>query len=76
ALAVGVKASVMALANCCPDECVEIQNLYEEGNLEKSLELYKRMYPVNSAVTGGYGIAGLKYVCDKLGFEGGFTRKP
>ncbi len=76
ALAVGVKASVMALANCCPDECIEIQNLYEEGNLEKSLELYKRMYPVNSAVTGGYGIAGLKYVCDMLGFEGGFTRKP
>jgi 4-hydroxy-2-oxoglutarate aldolase len=34
------------------------------------------MYPVNSAVTGGYGIAGLKYVCDELGFEGGFTRKP
>ncbi len=76
ALAVGVKVSVMALANCCPDECIEMQRLYEEGNLEKSLELYKRMYPVNSAVTGGYGIAGLKYVCDKLGFEGGYTRKP
>jgi len=76
ALAVGVKASVMALANCCPDECIEVQKLYEEGKLEESLELYKRMYPVNSAVTGGYGIAGLKYVCDKLGFEGGYTRKP
>src|SRR6056297_2020277 len=76
ALAVGVKASVMALANCCPDECIEVQKLYEEGKLEESLELYKRMYPVNSAVTGGFGIAGLKYVCDKLGFEGGYTRKP
>jgi 4-hydroxy-2-oxoglutarate aldolase len=76
ALAVGVKASVMALANCCPDECIEVQKLFEEGKNEKSLELYKKMYPVNSAVTGGYGIAGLKYVCDELGFEGGFTRKP
>lgn len=76
ALAVGVKASVMALANCCPDECIEIQKLFEEGKNEESLELYKKMYPVNSAVTGGYGIAGLKYVCDELGFEGGFTRKP
>ncbi|MBG0765910.1 MAG: dihydrodipicolinate synthase family protein [Tissierellales bacterium] len=76
ALAVGVKASVMALANCCPDECIEVQKLFEEGKNEESLELYKKMYPVNSAVTGGYGIAGLKYVCDELGFEGGFTRKP
>ncbi|MFO7886682.1 MAG: dihydrodipicolinate synthase family protein [Eubacteriales bacterium] len=76
ALAVGIKASVMALANCCPDECIEVQKLYEEGNFDKSLELYKKMYPVNGAVTGGYGIAGLKYVCDKLGYEGGFTRKP
>jgi 4-hydroxy-2-oxoglutarate aldolase len=76
ALAVGVKASVMALANCCPDECIEVQKLFEEGKNEESLELYKKMYPVNSVVTGGYGIAGLKYVCDELGFEGGFTRKP
>ena len=76
ALAVGIKASVMALANCCPDECVEVQKLYDEGSKEKSLDLYKRMYPVNAAVTGGYGIAGLKYVCDKLSYQGGFTRKP
>jgi len=76
ALAVGVKASVMALANCCPDECIEVQKLFEEGKNEESLELYKKMYPVNSAITGGYGISGLKYVCDELGFEGGFTRKP
>jgi len=31
---------------------------------------------VNSAVTGKYGIAGLKHACDLLGFEGGYVRKP
>lgn len=76
ALTLGVEGSVMALANCCPGECVEVQKEYEAGNLEKARELYERVFPVNSAVTGKYGIAGLKYACDLLGFEGGYVRKP
>lgn len=76
ALTLGVKAAVMALANCCPGECIEVQREFESGNLEKARELYERVFPVNSAVTGKYGIAGLKHACDKLGFEGGYVRKP
>lgn len=76
ALTLGVKAAVMALANCCPDECIEIQKEFESGNTENARELYERIFPVNSAVTGKYGIAGLKYACDLLGFEGGYVRKP
>lgn len=76
ALTLGVEGSVMALANCCPGECAEVQKEFEAGNLEKARELYERVFPVNSAVTGKYGIAGLKYACDLLGFEGGYVRKP
>lgn len=76
ALNLGVKAAVMALANCCPGECIEVQKEFESGNLEKARELYERVFPVNSAVTGEYGIAGLKHACDILGFEGGYVRKP
>lgn len=76
ALTLGVQGSVMALANCCPGECTEVQRQYEAGNLEEARELYERVFPVNSAVTGKYGIAGLKYACDLLGFEGGFVRRP
>lgn len=76
ALALGVKGAVMALANCCPGECVEVQKLYDAGKHEEARELYERVFPVNSAVTGKYGIAGLKYACDLMGFEGGFVRKP
>ncbi|WP_312700168.1 dihydrodipicolinate synthase family protein [Sedimentibacter sp.] len=76
ALTLGVKAAVMALANCCPDECIEIQKEFESDNTENARELYERIFPVNSAVTGKYGIAGLKYACDSLGFEGGYVRKP
>ena len=76
ALTLGVKACVLALANCCPGECIEVQKKFEEGNFEESRELYERVFPVNTAVTGKYGIAGLKYACDLLGFEGAYVRKP
>lgn len=76
ALAIGVKGSVMALANCAPEECVQVQKLYDEGKYEESLRLYKRMFPVNAAVTGKMGVPALKYVCDKVGYEGGYPRKP
>lgn len=76
ALTLGIEASVMALVNCCPEECVNVQKEYDAGNYKKSQEIYERVFPVNSAVTGKYGIAGLKYACDLLGFNGGYVRKP
>ena len=76
ALTLGIEASIMALANCCPRECVDVQKEYDNGNDDKARELYERVFPVNSAVTGKFGIAGLKYACDLLGFQGGFVRKP
>ena len=76
ALQIGIKASIMALANCCPQGCVDVQTLYDQGKQLESLELYKHLYPVNEAVTTKFGVPGLKYACDRLGFKGGFTRKP
>lgn len=76
ALTLGVEGSVMALANCCPEECIDVQKEFELGNLDTAREIYERVFPVNSAVTGAFGISGLKYACDLLGFEGGLVRKP
>ncbi len=76
ALTLGIEASIMALVNCCPGECVDVQKEYDNGNDEKAREVYERVFPVNSAVTGKFGIAGLKYACDLLGFQGGYVRKP
>lgn len=76
ALAIGVKAAVMATANCCPQECVDVQTLYENGDLAGSLALYKRLFPVNACVTGKLGVPALKHACDKLGFVGGHPCPP
>jgi 4-hydroxy-2-oxoglutarate aldolase len=76
ALTMGIDATISAMANCCPNEIAETQELYEAGKLKESFDLYQRMFPVNAAVTGSYGIAGLKYVCDYLGYSGGHVRNP
>lgn len=76
ALCIGVHGSVMALANCCPAECVQVQALYEAGKYDEALALYKRMFPVNACVTGKLGVPALKYACDRLGFEGGQPKSP
>lgn len=76
ALTLGIKAAIMALANCAPNECALVQEEFERGNVEEAREIYTRVFPVNQAVTGTFGIAGLKYACSLLGYQGGFVRKP
>ncbi|MDK2823208.1 MAG: 4-hydroxy-2-oxoglutarate aldolase [Clostridia bacterium] len=75
-LAFGAKGGIMALATCCPKECLEIYTLFNEGKYEEAKKLQMRMIPVNNAVTATYGIAGLKFVMDTLGLIGGPTRRP
>ena len=76
ALAMGTTGIISAMANCCPNEIAETQELWEAGKHKESYELYQRMFPVNAAVTGTFGIAGLKYACDYLGYKGGHVRNP
>jgi len=75
-LAMGLTATISAMANCCPNEIAETQALFDAGKLKESFNLYQRMFPVNAAVTATYGVSGLKYVCDYLGYKGGHVRNP
>lgn len=76
ALALGATGGVVALANCCPNECVEVYNAYIKGDYETSRSVYQRVFPINTAVTATYGISGLKSACNFMGFKGGYVRKP
>lgn len=76
ALCLGVGGGVLALANIAPDECVEIQRLYESGNTQAAEEIYRRLLPVNTAITAIYGPAGLKYAAGLLGYAAGTVRQP
>lgn len=76
ALTLGATGGIVALANCCPDQCVEVYNSYINGEYETSRRVYQRVFPINTAVTASYGISGLKWACSLMGFKGGYVRKP
>jgi len=76
ALALGVTGIVSAMANCCPNEITETQELFEAGKFEDARNLYQRMFPVNAAVTGAFGVSGLKFATDYAGYTGGYVRSP
>jgi len=75
-LVVGAVGGVLALANIAPQRALDIYYLFRAGNLEEAAELQRRMIPVNTAVTAGLGIAGLKAALDMLGYYGGPVRPP
>ena len=64
------------MANCAPNECSAIQAAFDKGNHDAARKLYFRIFPVNNAVTATYGIAGLKYAADLMGYQGGHVRSP
>lgn len=76
ALVLGIKAGIMALANCAPEVLVAIQDLYDTGNVSEAERIYRKWVPVNNAVTGTYGVSGLKHACDLRGYSGGKVRSP
>ncbi|MGK7394428.1 MAG: dihydrodipicolinate synthase family protein [Candidatus Cyclobacteriaceae bacterium M3_2C_046] len=76
ALHFGIEGGIMALANCVPNECVGIQEAFNQGNYKEAEQIYLRLFPVNQAITTRYGVAGLKFAVDILGYESGNVRKP
>jgi len=76
ALTVGVAGGVLALADVAPAQCVELYNLTRAGDHSAARDLQLRLLPVNKAVTGTYGIPGVKAAMDMLGYYGGPPRAP
>jgi len=75
-IALGIRTAILAVANCLPEPCAEIQRLYENKKYAEAQSLQSRLKPVNIAVTETFGVAGLKYACTLMGYEGGFPRSP
>jgi 4-hydroxy-2-oxoglutarate aldolase len=75
-LCAGAVGGILALANIAPNECIKIFRLFNDGKLVEARKLQGKLIPVNKAVTGKYGVAGLKAAMDMLGYFGGDPRSP
>jgi 4-hydroxy-2-oxoglutarate aldolase len=76
ALCVGAVGGILAVAQVAPQECVQIQNLFNKGKTEEARTLQSRLTPLAKAVTTKYGIGGLKIALDMAGYFGGDPRPP
>jgi 4-hydroxy-2-oxoglutarate aldolase len=76
ALAVGATGAIAALANIAPAECQQLLTLWQEGRLVEARALQARLVPVNTAVTAGYGVPGLKAALQLVAQYGGNPRRP
>ncbi len=76
ALVLGAEAGIMALANCAPEACLQVYDWFMQERWEEAEFLYRKLLPVNTAVTATYGIAGLKHACSLRGYRAGSVRPP
>jgi len=75
-LEMGASGAILAVANAVPEMCAELFRLFQAGKKEEARRLQLDLVPLNKALVGVYGIAGLKYAQDLRGYSGGLTRLP
>jgi 4-hydroxy-2-oxoglutarate aldolase len=76
ALLVGATGAIAALANVAPRACLQVMDLWAERRLDEARALQARLVPPNTAVTSGYGVAGLKAALQLVAGYGGMPRRP
>ena len=54
----------------------QIWNAFHAGDMAEARRIQLSVADINAAVTGKYGVPGLKYAMDRAGFCGGVTRRP
>ena len=76
ALQVGAVGAILGLANAFPDLCAEVYEAAEAGDRAKARTLAQKLVIPSKMLLMDYGIAGLKYAMERLGFYGGLPRPP
>jgi len=75
-LRLGATGGILAIAGVAPAQCAELYNLHLEGKVDDALKLQLDLAPLNRAVVHNFGIPGLKYSLDLVGYYGGPCRLP
>jgi len=75
-LHLGAPGGVLSLANALPGPCCDIYRLFTQGKYDNAKELSFRLARLNQAISGPWGVAGVKAAMDITGFKGGQPRHP
>lgn len=75
-LSIGAVGGVMAVANIAAVPLRRILDAFQAGRLDEARQVQLSLVELNSAVTTRYGVPGLKYAMEQVGFYGGPPRLP
>jgi len=75
-LSIGAVGGIMALANIAAAPLSSLIAAFNAGEIEAARHIQLSLVDINAAITSRYGISGLKYAMDVLGYYGGPTRRP
>ncbi len=75
-LSLGISGGILALAAVVPNLGAKLYTLFHQNKLEEARCLQLELAPLNACLTQVYGVSGLKYALDRLGFYGGLPRSP
>lgn len=76
ALSLGAQGGILAVANVAARGYKKILTCFQDGNLEEARRLQLVLNPLALAVTGKYGVPGLKAVLRSQGKTAGYPRAP
>lgn len=72
----GATGAVLAISNVFPEICSEIYDVAQAGDSVRALSLQQKLIAPAKLLGPQYGIAGIKYALDRIGFYGGPPRPP
>ena len=75
-LHLGAPGGVISLANSLPTPCCDLYRLFIQGMYDEARILHFRLSRLNQAVSGKWGVPGVKASMDITGFKGGQPRHP
>jgi 4-hydroxy-2-oxoglutarate aldolase len=76
ALNLGAVGGIISLANALPELCCGFHEAVVSGNSELAVTEHYRIFRLNQAVSGKYGVAGVKASMNITGYNGGEPRQP
>jgi 4-hydroxy-2-oxoglutarate aldolase len=75
-LMLGAVGGVLALADCLPELCIELQQAVTSDQMATARELNLRILPASKKIVRQFGIPGVKTAMDYRGYYGGPVRGP
>src|ERR1700674_3812651 len=76
ALDAGADGAIAALANLAPHASAGVRKAWREHHLDQARQLQRTIAPLGEALSGGYGVPGLKAGLRLLGYDHGDPRLP